>query len=259
HSGCDLPPATSAQLFIRTHTHPHTHTHRARGGHGDRGHLNSPSQRGKHSGCHHEDLSSSVQSHILEELALPCEAAGGSLSPTPHTALTAALYLSLSLSLYLYLSISLHSSALGWGVTHLGLLLVFQVLSLSEIVWPCLLFLILAGVRVQNPLKHRANCYMEPRTLPSGGLYPFVQSLFCDEGSHCYGDAMSQKTRSSGTLRNTINNQNGVLSSLQDIGKQINETLTSAANLQTEYEELFGQSGNVVRRRTRVCQVLRDL
>ncbi|XP_072184193.1 ATP-binding cassette sub-family A member 13 [Excalfactoria chinensis] len=65
------------------------------------------------------------------------------------------------------------------------------VLSLSEILWPCMLFLILAAVRFQEPPKHKENCYLEARDLPSRGLYPFVRSLFCNVGSRCRNTSYS--------------------------------------------------------------------
>uniref|UniRef100_A0A8C3D3Z1 ATP binding cassette subfamily A member 13 n=1 Tax=Corvus moneduloides TaxID=1196302 RepID=A0A8C3D3Z1_CORMO len=59
------------------------------------------------------------------------------------------------------------------------------VLSLTEILWPCVLFLILAAIRFQEPPKYKENCYLEARDLPSRGLYPFMRSLFCNVGSRC--------------------------------------------------------------------------
>uniref|UniRef100_A0A8D2NJS6 ABC transporter domain-containing protein n=1 Tax=Zonotrichia albicollis TaxID=44394 RepID=A0A8D2NJS6_ZONAL len=50
---------------------------------------------------------------------------------------------------------------------------------------PCVLFLILAAIRFQEPPKYKENCYLEARDLPSGGLYPFLRSLFCNVGSRC--------------------------------------------------------------------------
>ncbi|XP_032298475.1 ATP-binding cassette sub-family A member 13 [Coturnix japonica] len=67
------------------------------------------------------------------------------------------------------------------------------VLSLSEILWPCMLFLILAAVRVQEPPKYKENCYLEARDLPSRGLYPFVRSLFCNVGSRCRNTSYSKQ------------------------------------------------------------------
>ncbi|KAM9387437.1 ATP-binding cassette sub-family A member 13 [Phaethornis superciliosus] len=59
------------------------------------------------------------------------------------------------------------------------------ILSLTEIIWPCVLFLILAAIRFQEPPKYKENCYLEARDLPSQGLYPFMRTLFCNVGSRC--------------------------------------------------------------------------
>ncbi|XP_050748329.1 ATP-binding cassette sub-family A member 13 [Gymnogyps californianus] len=59
------------------------------------------------------------------------------------------------------------------------------VLSLTEILWPCVLFLILAAIRFQEPPKYKENCYLEARDLPSRGLYPFMRTLLCNVGSKC--------------------------------------------------------------------------
>ncbi|XP_051871428.1 ATP-binding cassette sub-family A member 13-like [Pristis pectinata] len=123
------------------------------------------------------------------------------------------------------------------------------VLSLSEIIWPCLLFFILLGVRVQHFPLQRDNCYLEPRNLPSGGLYPFVQSLFCDVGSQCQSVSSAeaadsaQKSRSSLSL--TEDNGSNLLSIVEELGKEINATMQQASSLQNKMNELFGQSGAV--------------
>ncbi|XP_074002317.1 ATP-binding cassette sub-family A member 13 [Numenius arquata] len=75
------------------------------------------------------------------------------------------------------------------------------VLSLTEILWPCVLFLILAAIRFQEPPKYKENCYLEARDLPSQGLYPFMRTLFCNVGSRCKNTSYTrQKTN---RLRNS--------------------------------------------------------
>ncbi|XP_078391765.1 ATP-binding cassette sub-family A member 13-like [Cetorhinus maximus] len=119
------------------------------------------------------------------------------------------------------------------------------VLTLSEIIWPCLLFLILVGVRVQHLPRQQDNCFLEPRTLPSGGLIPFVQSLFCDIGSQCQsteftGAENSPKSRSS--LAFTDESGVNILALIEELGKDINETLEKASNLQINLDQLLGNS-----------------
>ncbi|KAM9698218.1 ATP-binding cassette sub-family A member 13 [Dama dama] len=73
------------------------------------------------------------------------------------------------------------------------------VLSLAEFFWPCILFMILTVLRFQEPPRHRDNCYLQPRDLPSRGVFPFVQGLLCNTGSRCrntsYEGAMEQHFR----------------------------------------------------------------
>uniref|UniRef100_A0A667GF24 ABC transporter domain-containing protein n=1 Tax=Lynx canadensis TaxID=61383 RepID=A0A667GF24_LYNCA len=59
------------------------------------------------------------------------------------------------------------------------------VLSLAEFFWPCILFMILTVLRFQEPPRHRDNCFLQPRDLPSRGVFPFVQGLLCNTGSTC--------------------------------------------------------------------------
>uniref|UniRef100_A0A8C3J269 ATP binding cassette subfamily A member 13 n=1 Tax=Calidris pygmaea TaxID=425635 RepID=A0A8C3J269_9CHAR len=59
----------------------------------------------------------------------------------------------------------------------------------------CVLFLILAAIRFQEPPKYKENCYLEARDLPSRGLYPFMRTLFCNAGSRCKNTSYTrQKT-----------------------------------------------------------------
>ncbi|CAO2640644.1 ATP-binding cassette sub-family A member 13, partial [Lemmus lemmus] len=60
-----------------------------------------------------------------------------------------------------------------------------QVLSLAEFFWPCILFMILTVLRFQEPPRHRDNCFLQARDLPSRGVLPFVQGLLCNTGSSC--------------------------------------------------------------------------
>ncbi|CAD7687011.1 unnamed protein product [Nyctereutes procyonoides] len=59
------------------------------------------------------------------------------------------------------------------------------VLSLAEFFWPCILFMILTVLRFQEPPRHRDNCFLQARDLPSRGVLPFMQALLCNTGSTC--------------------------------------------------------------------------
>uniref|UniRef100_A0ACB8FV23 Uncharacterized protein n=1 Tax=Sphaerodactylus townsendi TaxID=933632 RepID=A0ACB8FV23_9SAUR len=119
-----------------------------------------------------------------------------------------------------------------------------MILSLSEVLWPCTLFLILAVVRLQEPPRQRDNCYLEARDLPSRGLYPFVQSLFCNVGSRCKNSSSTTLKNSSFRAssfqhdRNTIMGPDmAFLQDIKELVQGISETTNKAATLQTLWLE----------------------
>ncbi|XP_043104736.1 uncharacterized protein abca12 isoform X2 [Puntigrus tetrazona] len=59
--------------------------------------------------------------------------------------------------------------------------------SLALLVWPLVIFIILAITRSQFPPKLRDTCYVAPRNLPSTGFFPFLQTLMCNTDSTCTG------------------------------------------------------------------------
>ncbi|CAM5092065.1 unnamed protein product [Eretmochelys imbricata] len=118
------------------------------------------------------------------------------------------------------------------------------VLSLSEVLWPCILFLILAAIRIQQPSKHKENCYLEARDLPSRGLYPFVQSLFCNVGSRCKNSSYTSQKHHSFRASSFQGGQDSMmgtdltfLKEIQDLAKGISETSEKAIALQKLWEE----------------------
>ncbi|XP_026509884.1 ATP-binding cassette sub-family A member 13-like [Terrapene carolina triunguis] len=125
------------------------------------------------------------------------------------------------------------------------------VLSLSEVLWPCILFLILAAIRIQQPSKHQENCYLEARDLPSRGLYPFVQSLFCNVGSRCKNSSYTSQKQHSFRASSFQGGQDSVmgtdltfLKEIQDFAKGISETSEKAIALQKLWEEESKFSGS---------------
>ncbi|KAM9165595.1 ATP-binding cassette sub-family A member 13 [Pangshura tecta] len=92
--------------------------------------------------------------------------------------------------------------------------------------------------------------YLEPRDLPSRGLYPFVQSLFCNVGSRCKNSSyISQKERSfrASSLRGGQDSIMGTdlifLREIQDFANGISETSEKAIALQKLWEEESKFSG----------------
>ncbi|XP_035265465.1 uncharacterized protein abca12 [Anguilla anguilla] len=57
--------------------------------------------------------------------------------------------------------------------------------SVALLVWPLVIFIILAITRSQFPPKLKGTCYVAPRNLPSAGFFPFLQTLMCSTDSTC--------------------------------------------------------------------------
>ncbi|XP_048861944.1 glucosylceramide transporter ABCA12 isoform X2 [Brienomyrus brachyistius] len=57
--------------------------------------------------------------------------------------------------------------------------------SLALIIWPLIIFIILAITRSKFPPVLKNACYVAPRNLPSAGFFPFLQTLLCSTDSVC--------------------------------------------------------------------------
>uniref|UniRef100_A0A8B9K9Q2 ATP-binding cassette, sub-family A (ABC1), member 12 n=1 Tax=Astyanax mexicanus TaxID=7994 RepID=A0A8B9K9Q2_ASTMX len=57
--------------------------------------------------------------------------------------------------------------------------------SLALLIWPLVIFIILAVTRSQFPPVINDSCYVAPRNLPSAGFFPFLQTLMCNTDSSC--------------------------------------------------------------------------
>nr|QUF59424.1 ATP-binding cassette transporter Abca1-like2 [Brachionus angularis] len=55
-----------------------------------------------------------------------------------------------------------------------------------EIFWPLFLFIITSWVRTRIPRTFETQCHFSERSLPSGGLFPFLNSFICELDDHCY-------------------------------------------------------------------------
>ncbi|CAJ1079858.1 uncharacterized protein abca12 [Xyrichtys novacula] len=74
--------------------------------------------------------------------------------------------------------------------------------SLTLVIWPLIIFIIVAVTRHQFPPQVKPTCYVGPRNLPSTGFFPFLQTLMCNSDSHCHNkslvvDPASSRTTSS--------------------------------------------------------------
>ncbi|XP_068429142.1 uncharacterized protein abca12 [Clinocottus analis] len=57
--------------------------------------------------------------------------------------------------------------------------------SMTLIVWPLIIFTIIAVARKQFPPVLKDTCFVGPRNLPSAGFFPFLQTLMCNTDSNC--------------------------------------------------------------------------
>ncbi|XP_076849875.1 uncharacterized protein abca12 [Brachyhypopomus gauderio] len=57
--------------------------------------------------------------------------------------------------------------------------------SVILLIWPLVIFIILAVTRSQFPPVLKGACYVAPRNLPSAGFFPFLQTLMCSTDSDC--------------------------------------------------------------------------
>ncbi|XP_075070469.1 ATP-binding cassette sub-family A member 13-like [Mixophyes fleayi] len=114
-------------------------------------------------------------------------------------------------------------------------------LCFSEMIWPCALFFILAAIRLQEPPMHIDNCYLEPRNLPSHGIYPFIQSLLCNAGSSCKDKTFPFETNNtSWSFEDDLQEIDiSLLKEIQELSQDILETTEKESSLYKLWEEMF--------------------
>ncbi|XP_061143427.1 glucosylceramide transporter ABCA12 [Syngnathus typhle] len=85
--------------------------------------------------------------------------------------------------------------------------------SVTLIIWPLIIFIIVAVTRDYYPPQLREPCYVSPRNLPSTGFFPFLQTVMCNSDSRCRN--MSRLvTPSKLTKRSTHNTRSSATGSL---------------------------------------------
>uniref|UniRef100_A0A3B3Y540 P-type phospholipid transporter n=1 Tax=Poecilia mexicana TaxID=48701 RepID=A0A3B3Y540_9TELE len=57
---------------------------------------------------------------------------------------------------------------------------------LVEIFWPVLLFIGLVWLRKANPLYQQHECHFPNKALPSAGILPWIQGIFCNTNNPCF-------------------------------------------------------------------------
>uniref|UniRef100_A0A4W5JNI2 ATP binding cassette subfamily A member 12 n=1 Tax=Hucho hucho TaxID=62062 RepID=A0A4W5JNI2_9TELE len=73
--------------------------------------------------------------------------------------------------------------------------------TVALLVWPLVIFIILAITRSQFPPKMKDSCYVAPRNLPSTGFFPFLQTLMCNTDSSCHNTTRLFAKRSTKNTR----------------------------------------------------------
>uniref|UniRef100_A0A669C7D9 ATP binding cassette subfamily A member 4 n=1 Tax=Oreochromis niloticus TaxID=8128 RepID=A0A669C7D9_ORENI len=61
-----------------------------------------------------------------------------------------------------------------------------QIRFLVEIFWPVLLFIGLVWLRKANPLYQQHECHFPNKALPSTGILPWIQGIFCNVNNPCF-------------------------------------------------------------------------
>ncbi|GCB78036.1 hypothetical protein scyTo_0015753 [Scyliorhinus torazame] len=57
---------------------------------------------------------------------------------------------------------------------------------LVELVWPLSLFLVLVWLRKSNPLYQQHECHFPNKAMPSAGMLPWLQGIFCNLKNPCF-------------------------------------------------------------------------
>ncbi|KAM6920758.1 retinal-specific phospholipid-transporting ATPase ABCA4-like [Lycodopsis pacificus] len=57
---------------------------------------------------------------------------------------------------------------------------------LVEICWPVLLFICLVWLRKANPLYQQHECHFPNKAMPSSGILPWIQGIFCNVNNPCF-------------------------------------------------------------------------
>ncbi|XP_060944020.1 uncharacterized protein abca12 [Limanda limanda] len=73
--------------------------------------------------------------------------------------------------------------------------------SLTLIIWPLIIFIIIAVTRNQFPPIIKETCYVGPRNLPSTGFFPFLQTLMCNTDSNCHDKSQLAESAASKSKR----------------------------------------------------------
>ncbi|KAF7662181.1 hypothetical protein LDENG_00244240 [Lucifuga dentata] len=125
--------------------------------------------------------------------------------------------------------------------------------SLTLIVWPLIIFIIMAVTRHQFPSVLKEACYVGPRNLPSAGFFPFLQTLMCNTDSTCHNKSRSTNLHTSKSVhRSSVPESSMLLPRDFDVMKLVQGTSFSAdnvASLLNNLNNVLGQSNRGGRHR----------
>nr|XP_057937662.1 glucosylceramide transporter ABCA12 [Doryrhamphus excisus] len=107
--------------------------------------------------------------------------------------------------------------------------------SLTLIIWPVVIFIIIAVTRSHFPPLLRDTCYVEPRNLPSTGFFPFLQTLMCNTDSNCHNasrlvNPSTFTKRSTTDARSTASLRSSLLAKMLEGGDFYNFTFSNDPN-----------------------------
>ncbi|XP_041858132.1 ATP-binding cassette sub-family A member 12 isoform X2 [Melanotaenia boesemani] len=122
--------------------------------------------------------------------------------------------------------------------------------SVTLIIWPLIIFILIAVTRHQFPPVVKDACYVGPRNLPSTGLLPFLQTLMCNTDSSCHNTSLfvdPATSKSSRTKRSTYFPKTSPLATLIQGGEYFNfgfpnDSSNDPAQLVRLMENIFGSS-----------------
>ncbi|XP_051787237.1 ATP-binding cassette sub-family A member 13-like [Erpetoichthys calabaricus] len=119
--------------------------------------------------------------------------------------------------------------------------------SLAVILWPLIIFLILAITRTKfQPVKIN-SCFVAPRNLPSAGFLPFLQTLLCSNDSSCRSYSYITPNKSFETRSLNLNDEYSSRSATTSPdGSQVGGLdILSRVFMQGGSNQLLSQLGNI--------------
>ncbi|KAM8855240.1 uncharacterized protein abca12 [Spinachia spinachia] len=72
--------------------------------------------------------------------------------------------------------------------------------SVTLVLWPLIIFIIIAVARKSFPPVQKDTCFVRPRNLPSAGFFPFLQTLMCNTDSNCQNTSLVDQAASKRTV-----------------------------------------------------------